>query len=611
MAKVQLLPEVLTHQIAAGEIVERPASVLKELLENSLDAGATSISIRAEAGGQRLICVRDNGVGMSHEDARLAFERHATSKIRILEDLTRIRTLGFRGEALPSIASVSRLRLRTCANSHSGSAESGTEVRIQGGKIIEVREISCAPGTEVLVEDLFYNVPARKKFLKSHSTDLGHLTRQLTHFCLAYPSVHFQFSHHGRLLLEANVSTGLEDRVFQVLGESYLENLVPVDYRKNNLRVNGFVSLPHDYRSSTASQYLFVNRRMVRDRVLAHAVREAYRDAMPARSHARVLLFLEVAPEEVDVNVHPAKTEVRFRHSGAVHSAVLHAVEEALQQRRVDLSSVARDLPTTFSRSAHRSSAQARFGPVHSGASLFSPPAPGDGADLSRDSVAPTPAPLIREGGADPHLDNIPETSYVSSVPVVLGQFVESFIVAADRDGVLLIDQHVAHERILFDRALKEMDGPEDTPTQYLLEPLKLELTPAQKATLEEILEELNHNGFDVEWFGERTLLVRGVPALARSCDTLELLQEILNSFQSESDQMDPENSLLRRRREKIAISLACHSAIKINTPLSREKIQWLLDQLMLCETPYTCPHGRPIVLRVGIGEILRGFKRI
>lgn len=611
MAKVQLLPEVLTHQIAAGEIVERPASVLKELLENSLDARATSISIRAEAGGQRLICVRDNGVGMSHEDARLAFERHATSKIRILEDLTRIRTLGFRGEALPSIASVSRLRLRTCANSQSGSAESGSEVRIQGGKIIEVREISCAPGTEVLVEDLFYNVPARKKFLKSHSTDLGHLTRQLTHFCLAYPSVHFRFSHHSRLLLEANVSTGLEDRVFQVLGESYLENLVPVDYRKNNLRVNGLVSLPHDHRSSTASQYLFVNRRMVRDRVLAHAVREAYRDAMPARSHARVLLFLEVEPEEVDVNVHPAKTEVRFRHSGAVHSAVLHAVEEALQQRRVDLSSVARDLPSTFSRTEHRSSVQARFGPVHSGASLFSPPVPGDGADLSRDSVAPTPAPLIREGGADPHLDNIPETSYVSSVPVVLGQFVESFIVAVDRDGVLLIDQHVAHERILFDRALKEMDGPEDTPTQYLLEPLKLELTPAQKATLEEILEELNNNGFDVEWFGERTLLVRGVPALARSCDTLELLQEILNSFQSEPDQMDPRNSLLRRRREKIAISLACHSAIKINTPLSREKIQWLLDQLMLCETPYTCPHGRPIVLRVGIGEILRGFKRI
>ncbi|MCY3775410.1 MAG: DNA mismatch repair endonuclease MutL, partial [Candidatus Aminicenantes bacterium] len=261
---MQLLPEVLTHQIAAGEIVERPASVLKELLENSLDASATSISVQGEAGGQRLICVRDNGVGMSPDDARLAFERHATSKISTLEDLTRIRTLGFRGEALPSIASVSRLRLRTCPNARSGSADPGTEVQIQGGQLVEVREISCAKGTEVLVEDLFYNVPARKKFLKSFSTDLGHLTRQLTHYCLAYPSVRFHFTHHGRLLLEAGVSDGLEDRVFQVLGESFLRNLVPVDYRKPNLRVNGYVSLPHDHRSSTASQFLFVNRRMVR-----------------------------------------------------------------------------------------------------------------------------------------------------------------------------------------------------------------------------------------------------------------------------------------------------------------------------------------------------------
>ena len=611
MGKVRLLPEVLTHQIAAGEIVERPASVLKELLENSLDAGASSIRVRAEAGGQRLIRVLDNGVGMSPEDAQLAVERHATSKIKTLEDLTRIRTLGFRGEALPSIASVSRLRLRTCANSQSGSAEPGTEVQIQGGQLVEVREISCAKGTEVLVEDLFYNVPARKKFLKAYSTDLRHLTRQLIHYCLAYPSVQFHFSHHGRLLMEADVAAGLEERVFQVLGESFLENLVPVDYRKNNLRVTGFVSLPHDHRSSTASQFLFVNRRMVRDRVMAHAVREAYRDAMPARSHARVLIFLEIDPEDVDVNVHPAKTEVRFRYSAPVPSAVLHAVEEALQQRRVDLSSLARDLPSSFSGNAPRPAVQPRFHTGHPASSLFSPPSYGDGADLSRDSVAPTPTPVVQESGADPHLDNIPETSAISTVPVVLGQFVESFIVAADRDGVLLIDQHVAHERILYDRALKAMDAAGDAPTQYLLEPMKLELTPEQKATLEQILDDLNHNGFAVEWFGDRTILVRGVPALARSCDTMELFQEIVSSFQGEETPMVEEGSSLRRRREKIAISLACRSAIKINTPLSREKIQWLLDQLMVCESPYTCPHGRPIVLRVGIEEILRGFKRI
>jgi len=254
---------------------------------------------------------------------------------------------------------------------------------------------------------------------------------------------------------------------------------------------------------------------------------------------------------------------------------------------------------------------QARLRPGPTAAGLFSPPSHEGGASLSRDSVVPAPAPLVREGGADPHLDNIPETTGISSVPVVLGQFVESFIVAADRDGVLLIDQHVAHERILFDQAVKELGDAEDPPTQYLLEPLKLELTPEQKATLGEILDDLNRNGFAVEWFGDRTILVRGVPALARSCDTLELFQEIMNNFQGEETHRTAEASSLRRRREKIAISLACRSAIKINTPLSREKIQWLLDQLMVCETPYTCPHGRPIVLRVGIEEILRGFKRI
>ena len=607
MPKIHLLPEILAHQIAAGEIVERPASVLKELLENSLDAGASSITIRTEKGGQRLLSVRDNGIGMSPDDSRLAFEHHATSKIHVFEDLSKIRTLGFRGEALPSIAAVSKLTLRTSEKSDSSMIKPGTEVQYQGGELAKIQEISWPNGTEVLVEDLFYNLPARKKFLKSSSTDLGHLTRQLTHFCLAHPSVQFQFTHHGRILVNASASASIEDRIFQVLGESFLENLVSVDYQKNNIKIHGFTSLPHEQRSNTASQFFFINNRIIKDRVIAHAVRHAYRDSMPSRSHAQILLFLEMDPSKVDVNVHPAKTEVRFQDSKTIHSMVFHAIEEALLRNKSDLRSLARTLPISLQK-VSLSSEVYPLSPA-----LFSSSKQNI---VYRNKHNPIPVDIpstaaLHSKKSDPHWSNIPETSSLSSVPIVLGQFVESFIVAADREGVLLIDQHVAHERILFDKALKAMTENSSMPTQRLLEPLTLELTVEQWSVLEDLLEELNQNGFAVEMFGNRTIVIRAVPALGEQSDGQELLQEILDSFLQNDDQLTPDGFPLQRRREKIAISLACRSAIKINTPLSFEKIQLLLDQLMDCEVPYTCPHGRPIILRVGIEEILRGFKRI
>ncbi len=614
MGKVCVLPEILAHQIAAGEIVERPASVVKELVENSLDAGARRIEVEVQQGGKRSMLVRDDGTGMSPEDAETAFQHHATSKISSFEDLSAIRTLGFRGEALPSIAAVARLQLRTVEREAAqGAAPLGTEIRIEGGQLRSRQEISWPAGTEIVVADLFFNVPARRKFLKSVPTESGHISRQVTHYALAYPEVAFQLDHQGRSLIEAPAVHSLEDRVYQILGGSFLENLVPVDYRQEGVRVHGFTSLPHEQRSSARYLYLFVNRRVVRDKVIAHAIRQAYQDLIPASAHPVALLFLEVDPLEVDVNVHPCKTEIRFQNADQVHRAIFHAVEEALLLRRTTLGSLARDLPA--GRLELRGGAEQagegvarsieKFFQRNPDSSLGFPQLrrpPSEAFDRGQ-AAPPAPSP-----GEDPHASNIPETAYLSPVPVVLGQFVESFLVAADREGVMLIDQHVAHERILYDRALRELASADGTLIQRLLIPQTLELTPAQKAVMEEILEQLNQNGFEVEWFGERTVAVKGVPQLAsRSGAIPQMLQDILDGYPPQGSN----GTALGRLREKIAISLSCRAAIKINTPLSSEKMQWLIDELFRCENPYTCPHGRPIVLRLNIEEVLRGFKRI
>ncbi len=615
MGRVRLLPDILAHKIAAGEIVERPASVVKELLENALDAEATSVVVKADVGGQRLISIRDDGIGMSPEDAGLAFEHHATSKLETFEDLSCIKTLGFRGEALPSIASISRLRLRTVEPAEDGAQLAlGTEVRYEGGELRESRQISWPQGTEVEVRDLFFNVPARRKFLKTTSTELSHISRQITHYALAHPEVEFVFQHGGRTLLEAAAVKTLKERVFQVMGDSFLGHLVPVDYQKEGVRVSGLASLPHEQRSNASSQFLFVNRRMVRDRVITHAIHLAYRDLIPSRTYPVILLFLEIDPQQIDVNVHPAKTEIRFKDSHSVHTAVYHGIEEALLKSSRNLQSVARDVPATFIKSSEAVPTAAN--PLSSPTTpLFSVPTSSNAHAFSPRQLGGqflSSALLAKETqSSDPHLQNIPETYHLSPTPVVLGQFVESFIVAADRDGVLLIDQHVAHERILYDRALQTLQEGQTWPVQRLLEPVTLELTPQQKSVMDELLDELNANGFVVDWFGDSTAVIRGVPAIASNCDGRMVLQEILDRFQDADSPSLPEENGVKRRREKIAISLSCRAAIKINTPLTREKTQWLLDELFACENPYTCPHGRPIILRVNIEDVLRGFKRI
>lgn len=617
MTKIHVLPEVLAHKIAAGEVVERPASVIKELLENSLDAGAKSIKIAAQGGGKSLISVRDNGTGMNREDARLAFQHHATSKIDTFEDISRIQTLGFRGEALPSIASVSRLRMRTIDCAVLDSAPPlGTEVEIFGGKVQKVSDTAWPVGTEVIVEDLFFNVPARRKFLKNPATELRYLSRQIMHYAIACPEVEFQFTHNGRSVLEAPKAEKLSTRLCQVFSESFVENLVPVEYEHEDFHVSGFTSLPHEQRSNSQSQFIFVNRRIVKDRVLMHAIRQAYQDAIPSGTYPVVILFLEIPPAQIDVNVHPSKTEIRFRNSQQIHSALYHGIQEALLKGKSNFRDLARDLSLKRAPIPGRSgngvdTSVAKFFQRHASSGQTFPaflesrvPKPSETGQTSIPAVDSPPATYQ-------HSDEIPQTDYLSLVPAVLGQFVESFIVAADREGVMLIDQHVAHERILYEQAFRTLHSSNGCTSQQLLVPITYDLNAEQTAMFHHIGQALNSNGFEVDWFGEQTVVIKGVPSFATQCDVQALIREVLTGFSSLDQEKEPTDKDLMRLREKIAIGLSCRAAIKINTPLTKEKMDWLLDELFRCENPYTCPHGRPIVLRLGIEEILRNFKRI
>ena len=492
----------------------------------------------------------------------------------------------------------------------------GTEVEICGGKVQKVSDTAWPVGTEVVVEDLFFNVPARRKFLKNPATELRYLSRQIMHYAIACPEVEFQFKHNGRSVLEAPIAEKLSTRLCQVFSESFLENMIPVDYEYEALHISGFTSLPHEQRSNSQSQFVFVNRRIVKDRVLMHAIRQAYQDAIPSGTYPVVILFLEIPPAQIDVNVHPSKTEIRFRNSQQVHSALYHAIQEALLKGKSSFRDLARDLPlqsapvpggsgngvhTSIANFFQRHASNGQTFPAFLESRVPKPSETGQTSISAVDSPSAT----------YPHSDEIPQTDYLSLVPTVLGQFVESFIVAADREGVMLIDQHVAHERILYEQSFRALRSSNGCTSQQLLVPITYDLNAEQKAMFQHIGQALNSNGFEVDWFGEHTVVIKGVPSFATQCDVQALIQEILNGFSSLDQEKEPTDKDLMRLREKIAIGLSCRAAIKINTPLTKEKMNWLLDELFRCENPYTCPHGRPIVLRLGIEEILRNFKRI
>jgi DNA mismatch repair protein MutL len=672
MARIHVLSETVANQIAAGEVVERPASVVKEMLENSLDAGATRIKISIEAGGKKLIQISDNGCGMVRDDAMLAFERHATSKIKKAEDLLSISTLGFRGEALPSIASVSRLRLETRAPEE----PTGTVVEINGGKIARVEEAGLPPGTSITVRDLFFNVPARKKFLKSESTELSHIASLVTHYALAHPDKHFELHSASDAMLVAPPVGGHSERVYQVFGKETLDQLIPVAAQQalervglpqpppwrrkeqdeedsvpkdpGEMRIHGFVSKPEIQKLNRNSIFVFVNGRLIRDRLVQHALTEAYRNIIPPTVYPVVLLFLELPAAEVDVNVHPSKTEVRFRQQSAIHDFVRDTARAALMKARPvpqfvsEISARATAGQALTPGAAWESSLQGRGsvaeseipqdGP-HEGFTLRSQALPLMPAHLQFDgSIAVegnAAIPVARgmehlpinpdfsetarnidtvpDHGCAPALEVGNEEPTLSSLTTLkpLGQIRNSFILAVNEDGLWIVDQHVAHERVLFERVLKQRAA-QKPESQRLLMPIVLELSPAQQAVFREISEELQHNGFEAEPFGARSVAVKVAPAGIEASAVERMLHELLDQFSREEQSLN-----LEKIRTRIAASIACHAAIKVNMPLEQNKMEWLLSELAKTDHPMSCPHGRPVVLRYSVKDIQKAFKRI
>src|SRR5271166_2953394 len=658
MGRIHVLSENVANKIAAGEVVERPASVVKELLENALDAGARRIRVNVEAGGKKFIQVADDGCGMVRDDAMLAFERHATSKIRDTDDLLSIATLGFRGEALPSIASVSRLRLETQATEDAA----GTVIEIAGGKLLTVEEAGLPLGTSITVRDLFFNIPARRKFLKAESTELSHIASLVTHYALAHPEMHWELHSATNAMLIAPPVNDHSQRIYQVFGRETLDQLISLsallplvrlglpqpppwrreeDYEEpatGEVKLHGFVSRPEVQKLNRNSIFIFVNGRLIRDRVVQHALTEAYRNIIPPTVFPVILLFLEMPFTEVDVNVHPSKTEVRFRQSSALHDFIRDSVRAVLMKTRPVPAFMAEiHAQPTASPSLSPSARQlSDADPLHvteadAAFALRAPEIPPFTAPLQfgNDSIAidanaavpvarfgpqtfanAVPIPAAASAGdngcttalAD---DDAPVSLDSLATLKPLGQIRESFILAVNPQGLWIIDQHVAHERVLFEKILRQRlaNSPE---RQQMLMPLLVELTPSQMAVFAEISDELNHNGFEVEPFGIRTIAVKTTAAGVSPAEVEHLLHEILEQIEREEQSLN-----LEKIRTRIAASIACHAAIKVNMPLEQNKMEWLLQALAKTDCPMSCPHGRPVVLRYSVKDIQRAFKRI
>jgi DNA mismatch repair protein MutL len=739
MGRIRILPDQVANQIAAGEVVDRPASVVKELLENALDAGATRIRIEVEAGGRRLIRIADDGLGMNRDDALLAFERHATSKLRTADDLLSIATLGFRGEALPSIASVARVILETAAAdpatakiatadpagsdpSLSSAPETkshplGTKIEIAGGKILSVADAALPRGTTIAVADLFFNTPARRKFLRAEATELAHVVALVTHYALVHPEKHFELVSASHTLVSAPPVARTAERIYQLFGKDTLAALLPVaaeipfshaglpeppPWKRDTteptrdpgrLRLSGFYSKPELQKLNRNSIYIFVNKRLIRDRLLLHAITEAYRNVIPPTSFPVVLLFLEMPPEEVDVNVHPAKTEVRFRQQSLVHDFVRDSLRSALIKARPAAGFLAAldaqpnaspslmppaasplpgapglavpnlgaqlpppdpDSPTDNALVAQaepfqltsripiavsgtlpfQTAGNHEFGPktmaasglqslgsealTQAAAALVWPPIP-----ASAGACDPSHGSILESGlesGLEPHAATALETARVEADQAAanlnhlgslkpLGQLRESFILATGEDGLWIIDQHVAHERILFEKILRARQV-EKVQRQRLLMPLLVELKPQQMVIFARIAEELERNGFEVEPFGPQTLAVKAAPVGLEGAALERMLGEVIDQSSAGSDQ-PAQNEDLTSLRTRVAASIACHSAIKINTPLDPARIEWILLELAKTSHPTSCPHGRPIALLYSWREIQRAFHRI
>lgn len=651
--KIKILPDNLANQIAAGEVVERPASVIKELVENSIDAGASRVQIDVELGGRRLMRVSDDGSGMSRDDAIMSFERHATSKISTLEDLAAIGTLGFRGEALASIASVAKIELITKIEEN----DAATLVSVEGGRLVDVKDAARATGTTISVRDLFYNTPARRKFMRSEATENYHLTGIVTHYALAHPEIAFTLNNNGREVLRVSPAKDLRERAFQIFGPGLLESLLPVSGGRDFVaKITGFISAPRERRTTRDAQYFFVNQRFVRDKTIAGGLLEGYRSVLPHGVYPVAFLFIDIPLEEIDVNVHPAKTEVRFRRTDAVKDAIADAIRDALakggiiaeQRERSDEMAIAATTSTSEA-SPPPSQAAMDFAFARTDDPMTPPVVPAldpfvtelgeiedsdrpartdttienfaedfELAASSRTETEPTvdTKSAIRnpQSAIEPELPPVNSAErFVKAVEIAdvsshkirpVAQLHESFIIAVDDEGMLLIDQHVAHERILFDK-FRKSETERKIESQNLLLPETIDLTPAQSQAFELIEDDLASLGFGLMRLSGRTVAIKSIPTDLQPSEARNLFAEILDHIE-----LDKRGNAKQTFRDDIAASLACKAAVKINMKLTPEKMQWMIDRLLLTSSPTTCPHGRPVILRLTMKDIERGFHR-
>ena len=578
MPPIHVLPSDLVNQIAAGEVVERPASVVKELVENAIDAGATTVDVILENGGKKLIEVRDDGSGMPHDDALLAIERHATSKIRDFDDLSRVRTLGFRGEALPSIASVSRFTLTT----FDGLTQHAVEIEcdpLTGART--ARPAARDRGTTVSVRELFENVPARRKFLKSADAEFRSVVSVISSYALPLPSRAFRLEHNGRTVLDLPPAPTMRERVIQIIGDDAAEHLAEVDAAIGDARAGGFVTRGLRY-GSRRNQFFFVNGRLVKDRVLTHAANRAA-EAFDFDGHPAIVLFIDIAPELVDVNVHPAKTEVRFRDSGAVHVVVEQGIKRALGAPEPGAELLQDSGPRTHDSGLYRVEVPRaylpEFTPLFQKSAVVQPP-------VAAVAVEEPPRPDLGELRGR-----------------VIGQYRMSYIVLDAPDGLRLVDQHVAHERVLYDRYLHR--AAQRAPmTQQLLTPIVYETGAAESAVFESHLDELRAVGFDIERFSGNAFAVAAVPPELVRNDAEAFFRKLIDAS------LDERGSHVERVREKVCASLACQAAIKIHRTLSGEEMARLVAELLDSSNPFACPHGRPVIVDIKHVDIEKHFHR-
>jgi DNA mismatch repair protein MutL len=592
MGKINRLSTDLANQIAAGEVVERPASVVKELIENAIDAGARRVAVHIELGGKKQVRVEDDGEGMEPDDARLAIERHATSKIRRADDLAAILTLGFRGEALPSIASVSHFVLRTRPRGR----DSGTEIRVSGGAVASIVETAAAEGTAVEVNDLFYNLPARRKFLKADAAESAQVSRIVTQLALAFPEIGFTLTSGGRTVLQAPPAMSARDRLYQIYGER--SDLIDLQKEAGGLRLVGFIAALAEQGPTRGPQNVFINRRIVKDRTIAHAIVDSYSQASIKERSPEVHLFIDMPADALDVNVHPTKAEVRFREPSLVHEVVRRAFMETLGHSAA---------PQLQLRSEYATPSAPSF--------VALPGVLAGGTYPNRwvpdaQSLRPWPTPAPGGGGSSTAFSAsaasaTPASSSEPKPLIALGQFRDTFIIAVDDEGIAIIDQHVAHERVLFERVMQRLtSGPLES--QRLLVPLMLDVAPSAYQALSSRAAELARLGFEIEPFGGSTIRVDAMPALLDAHDCARALLALADDLEGLDRGAQVQDAL-----QRIAATTACHAAVKANYPLNYEKMMHILDELRATAYSTVCPHGRPVMLRLTRREIEKNFDRI